>query len=598
MRGCWREGTDVAVKDRRLRTTTARVEAQRRASGKKWYARAAHPSVILTATLLLLCGPVLIDLAGDPARRAFSYVAADTFYYLQVARNVARSGLPSFDGQLPTNGFHPLWQAACSAVYFLAEFVGAAKHSVLVVMLASLGFVAASVFLLGLALHRWRRLNVAFLLVPFGVYALAVTPIWATNCFTNPTANVWNRIIGRLPLFGTMWSYANGMESGLVLFWFGALAYLGTRRFELSTTRGACFGLAAAMLVLSRLDHGLLILPTVLAAAARVWLHSRSARAAAAPVAAFVAPIMAYLGFNRATVGVALPLSGAAKSSFPYFSSEHLLHLKTLFAKPSCDELIVLSWREAQLWIPLAAAAFHLLVTVRPRLLADGFSWTLYDRADEFDRFLVPVALGVIALAGYNVLFVTMGAQGHWYFPISTLFVTLASISWLARLPSLPSSLRLASALALFGGGLALFVTFRRPDFNERLAWFYWEEAPRVRARYAPNPPKLLEVDDGIVAFALDFPVMSGTLVLDAESARARTQGQLIEVAAARGFDRVASLVYASQVGADRSAPAAVGWTTAISNGQSFTAFDVAFDYVSDDGIFAMVRLTRKDSSR
>ena len=40
----------------------------------------------------------------------------DTFLYLRVASNWARTGLPSFDGQITTNGFQPLWGAITALV--------------------------------------------------------------------------------------------------------------------------------------------------------------------------------------------------------------------------------------------------------------------------------------------------------------------------------------------------------------------------------------------------------------------------------------------------------------------------------------------------
>jgi hypothetical protein len=43
----------------------------------------------------------------------------DAFYYFTIARRLARFGLPSFDGLMPTNGFHPLWLSLITPVYTL-----------------------------------------------------------------------------------------------------------------------------------------------------------------------------------------------------------------------------------------------------------------------------------------------------------------------------------------------------------------------------------------------------------------------------------------------------------------------------------------------
>ena len=43
----------------------------------------------------------------------------DAFYYFQVARNAAAGRGVTFDGEHPTNGFHPLWMGMSIAVYAL-----------------------------------------------------------------------------------------------------------------------------------------------------------------------------------------------------------------------------------------------------------------------------------------------------------------------------------------------------------------------------------------------------------------------------------------------------------------------------------------------
>jgi hypothetical protein len=47
-----------------------------------------------------------------PLERLIVIVPDDAFYYLTIARNIASSGLSSFDGQNPTNGYHPAWMFA------------------------------------------------------------------------------------------------------------------------------------------------------------------------------------------------------------------------------------------------------------------------------------------------------------------------------------------------------------------------------------------------------------------------------------------------------------------------------------------------------
>src|SRR4051812_22736993 len=95
-----------------------------------WKARTpASPStgLVLGITLSLLCLPIVADLVISGPPRPFGYAAADTFYYLDVARNVARHGSFSFDGEHATNGFHPLWQLVTAALCFVLEHAGVGR---------------------------------------------------------------------------------------------------------------------------------------------------------------------------------------------------------------------------------------------------------------------------------------------------------------------------------------------------------------------------------------------------------------------------------------------------------------------------------------
>src|SRR5678816_4320631 len=111
-------------------------------------------AIVMGLTLLLLVVPVLVDLVVSPRVRPFGYSAADTFYYLTVARNIARHAAMSFDGTVWSNAFHPFWQLVAGVAYFITEKAGAGRYIVLVVILLSLGFVTAGVWYLGLALSR------------------------------------------------------------------------------------------------------------------------------------------------------------------------------------------------------------------------------------------------------------------------------------------------------------------------------------------------------------------------------------------------------------------------------------------------------------
>lgn len=73
----------------------------------------ASEIVVLLAGLCLLVGAIARVIAVQPLTHVSMVhwpFADDGFYYLEIARNVARLGKFTFDGINRTNGFHPLWQ--------------------------------------------------------------------------------------------------------------------------------------------------------------------------------------------------------------------------------------------------------------------------------------------------------------------------------------------------------------------------------------------------------------------------------------------------------------------------------------------------------
>ncbi len=76
-----------------------------------------------------------------------TFVADDAFYYSEIARNILAGNGPTFDGEIATNGFHPLWMVFCVGFQAVA---GPDPESVLRLMLvfcAILSFICALLLL-------------------------------------------------------------------------------------------------------------------------------------------------------------------------------------------------------------------------------------------------------------------------------------------------------------------------------------------------------------------------------------------------------------------------------------------------------------------
>jgi hypothetical protein len=62
-------------------------------------------SGVVPVTVLLFALPASCDLLSSPTRASYRWIAADTFYYLTVARNFERHGSLAYDGEHASNGF-------------------------------------------------------------------------------------------------------------------------------------------------------------------------------------------------------------------------------------------------------------------------------------------------------------------------------------------------------------------------------------------------------------------------------------------------------------------------------------------------------------
>jgi hypothetical protein len=493
---------------------------------------------IAGVTCLLFVVPVLADLALSGRARAFGYFAPDAFYYLTVARNVVEHGSLSFDQLHGTNGFHPLWQFALAAIWGVGELARVYERDLLIlVLLVDLAAITWALSLLARACAGdGDRLSPLFVFVPAGVYSLVLLAVWPSGLAT--------RAEDPQPLYGTLWTYVNGMESALVLLCYAAAAQAFACRRPLDDDREALrFGGLLALMTLARLDHALIaggVLGELAFAAWRRRDRAALGRLARAGVA-LALPIAIYCVVNQLVYRSFMPVSGALKSSFPRPDVANLLKLWG-FVRDPFGAVWWRSYRVAQMLFPaLFAIGFYI------------WCWRRRARAlplAPIDGFLAASSPGLVALALYDLLYVDLPQQGHWYLPVSTLYVSLVTVRMLGALRlgralerGRAGAVAAAVCAALVLGG---FVRYHRaPDANRKFAEMYFDVGPRLRKRYAERPLRLQEVSDGIVAFSTGFPSMSQQgFTLDPEAAAAFKQGKLQALALARGFDYIASVGY------------------------------------------------------
>lgn len=543
--------------------------------------------LVIGGTLLLFLVPALCDVLADPTR-PYGYLAPDAFYYFTIGVNWVELGTPSFDQVHPTNGFHPLWQWLVAGLYAGLSGLGFSRFALApVAVVLCLLILGAAIALLGAALTKDRRISPLFAVLPVGVWPLSISPHWWASS---------DEVTGalRVPLFGTLWNFANGLESALLLLIFAVASWLYVRRPVTTLPRALVLGVTLGALALARLDHAVFSLaiaglPLAYHMAARDW---RRVRLGSWTLLACLAILLMYLMYNRVVVGRFMPVSGAVKSTFPSVTPDNvqwLLSLPTLDPRKAMYAL----GRIGSVTFPAIVALCYFPFALRPRASGGEQGPQLREGHGRFSQLMLLTAAGILALTTYDVLFVVQWHIGEWYAPISVLFVSLFAVQVAERITQrwrAHRSLGWVLAVGLAAVQLVYFFELQRVlPWGKAYADFCLVQAPKVAAFYADSSARLLSRDDGVVAFGTGLPTTSGTrLALDAEAAAATTNGRFEGLLEQRGIDRITALHYHSARGfrvGERSRRVQ-RFARAILGGPSVRAFEV--EYV--DGSFGIVR--------
>ncbi len=396
-------------------------------------------------------------------------VPDDAFYYLEIAGNIATGHGSTFDGINPTNGYHPLW------LLFLVPLAWAMRDSFGLVYLV----LAAQAVLCLLAVYVLRRTyrdRTERDNLPFALLALF-----------------------SFPLLIDLW--LNAMESALILL---LLVLLMNRLYAWNRTTaggraGLVLGLLAGVITLARLDLGVVV-PV---AALFVSLAPGPRRSATLGAYLFgaLAPVGAYLLFNRWHYGHAMTVSAYVKTASPY------LVAGLGYSSPTVWGEVVNTLRifvESRIYAPLlaliAAGTLALLVLLfvaarrrRPDLLPDRPSLALWSFA--IVHFLV-----VLFMQRVNVLF-------PWYFAPQIIALALGGLFVLNRVRVLHYPAVRAGMLALF---VAVSVSWtlhldRRPENHcaNRLLLAQWMNANLPRGSIVGS------WDSGAIGYFSVHPVVN-----------------------------------------------------------------------------------------
>jgi hypothetical protein len=259
------------------------------------------------------------------------FFADDSFFYLQVARNFALGHGSTFNGLMPTNGYHPLWMLACAAIYsvFPNRIVGFHVIAALIV-----------------------ALNIAVLLLVWRLLRRLRAPAWVA----------WTILIPFL--FGLQLGTESSLSAALLA---GMLLALHGFIKRPDVWRGLAFNLLAALAVLARLDSIFVI--ACLWIALLFWCvdrrrsgETRALRIHLAWIPIYIVLWGTYLASNLYWFGILMPISGLLKShnGHDHVLGANLPHTAQLALIICAASLLILWFRRRDRWFWFAELPFFI----------------------------------------------------------------------------------------------------------------------------------------------------------------------------------------------------------------------------------------------
>ncbi len=305
--------------------------------------------------------------------RPSHFPADDSYFYLQIAHNIAAGYGSTFNRITPTNGYHPLWMLLCviAAVVAKGDKIALMHYTFAIQVLLFLG-IGYLLALIG------RSVGLRYWWVGL--------PIAAGYFLTG--------------LYGSE-AHLSGLAVLLCLY------LLFRRSGPRSLTGALAVGFATGVAVLARLDNVFFAGVVWIALALQIrhqggsWYSLRSI---AAPVAStlVVAP---YLAWNFAAFGHLMPISGAIKSTFPVVIG----HIGNLGGLGKVSSAVAISG--------LALAG-------------------LAPKYQRWRSLLVIMAASVLLHAAYVVVFTDHVTLWSWYYVLGVLNLCLVVAAVLGSIPT------------------------------------------------------------------------------------------------------------------------------------------------------------------
>jgi hypothetical protein len=472
---------------------------------------------------LLVVYPAIFTYYTNGVGGIISFFEADTFYYLNVLKRSLDLDFYSYDGVYATNGFHPLWQYS---IIYISKVLSI--HSLD-------GFIQIVFFTSSLLVGLGSVLIFSVVKNITSSYFLA---------YISAVPNFYYILFGHIHFsFNSTWSYINGMESPFSFFFLSIILYLlfNKRYLENTTIQKYIFlGILLSFIVLSRLDDIFMVFTFVLYLLITLKI-SDYPKAFLIGFIPFIV-IIYYMYFNYSYSGMLLPVSGGEKFAFTLSNVKQLVNLIYPFIFNVTSDNITYS-----VWSELSQRQMQMAVPLLISIILYIFIYKKEEITYE-DRIFLILSSYVFLKAVYNLFFVAIWHQGHWYYTdsiiISSIIIAYLIFQWFPtkKINIIVNIFLIIYLVILSNSFLSNKVQIHHNDYY-KIFYNQKDEIQEILNKNGVNG--ILELDDGIIGYSLKTPSINAFgFALDKNASIMKKEGKLFDLASSRGYNCFASLVY------------------------------------------------------
>jgi len=428
-----------------------------------------HNAILALFASFFVIYPPLINWISFGTEGIVNYLANDAFYYLTIAKNYSWKPLFSFDGEYPTNGFHLLHQLFLKLIFNTIFFRDNYETQLIFLYFSSIFFISLSLFLIFLRIFEMGFVK--------SISIIALVPGFFFIMFSSINNH-----------YGAIWSYINGMESSFSILFFSIIFFITLKKNfieKLSIKKILLISFLATFIFFSRLDDIFFLISIALSIF--IYRNKITKNYLFTFLFLFIPAILilVYLFINFNYAQSFLPSSGASKfglSAYYNLMSFFNIFLPAgeIFSINNWSVWQKTSWRSLHIFLPFLISIYYVFfyLAANKKIIHKNLS-----------KFLFVLSAYVILKSLYNLFFVWLWHQGHWYYPINILafnliilffiqeFIEKKKIKKLSLLIQTNKKFKITKSLIVINATILLFLAIyffkaflKDPFFFEKLS--------------------------------------------------------------------------------------------------------------------------------